>query len=395
MMLVAGIAVLLLSCIGNAEFWVILMNRRHALRYRHHRLRRARSLHDAGVFLFPPFLFYYAGLRDGGLLRGGTFDDLPASLQGIISVTFLGLVPFFYGVIRWWLRKPPTRQIAYHSTIHDVLADAKTSGNQAAVTGDRPGLLAKLPLNQIYQLEVTQKKIRLKNGQHEPKSVGDRRTIRLAHFSDVHLIGCPGRKFHEFVTDQLCRLKPDAFICTGDILDRIELLDWATQSFTKLAGVAPCFFILGNHDWHLDHDHIRQQLANTGWQDLGEQSTVTDIAGVSVMLAGTEYPWIGRNPNVPSRADEDVRLLLSHSPDQRNYAAGNDFDIMLCGHNHGGQVVLPVIGPVYSPSIYGVKYAGGLFEHGDMLIHVSRGVGGKDTLRWNCRPEVTLLELEV
>jgi len=72
-----------------------------------------------------------------------------------------------------------------------------------------------------------------------------------------------------------------------------------------------------------------------------------------------------------------------------------DFDLMLSGHNHGGQVVLPVIGPVYSPSRFGVRYAGGTYHHRSLTMHVSRGLAAKDCLRWNCSPEVSLLHLEI
>lgn len=66
---------------------------------------------------------------------------------------------------------------------------------------------------------------------------------------------------------------------------------------------------------------------------------------------------------------------------------------MLAGHNHGGQICLPLIGPVYSPSRYGVKYAGGTFREGHAVMHVSRGVSAKRPLRWNCPPEITRLVL--
>ncbi len=391
----AGIVVLLLSCIGNAELWAILMNRRHTLRYKHHRLRRARYFHDAGMLLFPPFVFVYAGLGEHGLLNGGTISELPASLQGILAITLLGLIPFFWGVARWQFRRPPQRQLDCRSTVHDVLAMANTESEKRSVMGDQHSLLCKLPLNQIFQLEIAHRTIRVRHSQPVQEHASEEKTVRIAHFSDVHMIGSPGKGFHDFVTDQLCEMKPDAFIFTGDMLDRQHLLPWAVDSFSRMSSVAPGYFILGNHDWHLDFDSIRKQLADTGWQDLGESHLFAELAGCRTLLAGTETPWIGENPQVPARADEDLRVLLSHAPDQRNYAAQNRFDLMLCGHNHGGQVVLPVIGPVYSPSIYGVKYAGGLFEHGEMLIHVSRGVGGKDRLRCNCRPEVTLLELRV
>jgi hypothetical protein len=55
--------------------------------------------------------------------------------------------------------------------------------------------------------------------------------------------------------------------------------------------------------------------------------------------------------------------------------------------------VLPLIGPVYSPSIYGVSYVSGLFQVGTLSMHVSRGIGAKDPLRWRCCPELTCLEV--
>ena len=66
---------------------------------------------------------------------------------------------------------------------------------------------------------------------------------------------------------------------------------------------------------------------------------------------------------------------------------------MLSGHNHGGQIVLPVLGPVYSPSRFGVKYAAGTFHEPPTLLHVSRGLSGRYPLRWNCLPEVTRIVL--
>lgn len=396
---VTGIAILILSCIGNAELWVILVNRRHSLRYKHATLRQVRSLHDFGLMLFPPFIIGLAGLANGGLLRGGTFGELRPSVQWILIITMAGVIPFVYSVIRWQLRPTPTRLIHTTSKIHDALQLAKTPEEKATITGERISAISSFPFNQIYQLEVNTKRIRIGKAPQNQSSADqpDRKRLKLAHFSDVHLIGCPGKGFHDFVVDHLAAMQPDAFVFTGDLLDKLSLLDWAVESFQKLANVAPGYFILGNHDWHLEHKEIRAAICATGWHNVGESESLISLANVNIRIAGTEAPWLGENPPVPNRqaAGEDARILLSHAPDQRDYAASNDFDLMLSGHNHGGQVVLPFFGPVYSPSKYGVKYAGGVFEHNDMVIHVSRGVAAKDPLRWNCRPEITLLELEI
>jgi predicted MPP superfamily phosphohydrolase len=92
-------------------------------------------------------------------------------------------------------------------------------------------------------------------------------------------------------------------------------------------------------------------------------------------------------------ADGPFRILLSHSPDQIDWAIRQRFPLMLAGHTHGGQIVFPVIGPVVSPSKYGTKYAGGLFQVSGVVMHVSRGLSGEEPVRWNCPPELAILTL--
>ena len=61
---------------------------------------------------------------------------------------------------------------------------------------------------------------------------------------------------------------------------------------------------------------------------------------------------------------------------------------MLSGHNHGGQIRLPVLGPVFMPSIYSRRFDRGFFRSGQTLLYVSEGIGGKHPIRYGCPPEV-------
>ena len=89
-----------------------------------------------------------------------------------------------------------------------------------------------------------------------------------------------------------------------------------------------------------------------------------------------------------------LRILLSHSPDQLAWAREQGFQLMLAGHNHGGQIRLPMIGPIVTPSLHGVKYASGVFDESPTVMHVSRGISGDQPLRWNCPPELTRVVLK-
>ncbi|MEO1979260.1 MAG: metallophosphoesterase [Fuerstiella sp.] len=393
MNLSAGIALLLFACIGNAAWWAIVVNRTHSFQLHASCLKFVRKLHDAGIILFPPFAFWFMGCGQPGLLHGGFVTDLSWGLQYTLFVALCGLVPFAWSVARWQTRRPPKELLEVTSQHFDVLNQHQTDSEKHLVCGDRVPFLARFPLNEIYRLEVTRKRLRLA-GRQSPEGESHR-TIKVAHFSDTHFLGCPGQRFFEFATDRLCELQPDLFVFTGDLMDDEALFPWASEMFSRLADVAPGYSILGNHDWRLDHSGIRQGMIDAGWIDIGEQQMTARVGDVTMLIAGTETPWIGNNPIVPSPKREDLRILLSHSPDQRNFAVEQQFDLMLCGHNHGGQVVLPAIGPVYAPSRYGVKYAGGTYRHGQMLIHVSRGLGAKEPLRWNACPEITLLEIEI
>lgn len=404
MNLLVGILILLICCIGNAEWWVMLINRRHALKAPHAVLNRSRKLHDLGITIIPLVIIGFVGFAQNGLLTGGSWSTLSWAQQGLLIATGLGLIPFTIGVIRFQLRTTPAGVVVEDSCLKTPLAESLSLETRESMYGEASRFIRWFPGNQIWQLEVNRKRFEITKQRAADLMASQSKTalptkpetpaeksFTLAHFSDVHLIGQPGRAWQTFLVDELIALKPDAFVFTGDLLDHMEWLPFVSEQFRRMSQVAPGYFILGNHDRHLDWKTIRSTLIDAGWTNLGEKQLNAQINGCDVFIAGTEAPWFGSNPIVPGPGKEDVRILLSHAPDQRDYAVDSQFDLMLSGHNHGGQITLPIVGPVYSPSQFGVRYAGGCFQHKDMLLHVSRGTGSKDPLRFRCAPEISLL----
>jgi predicted MPP superfamily phosphohydrolase len=91
---------------------------------------------------------------------------------------------------------------------------------------------------------------------------------------------------------------------------------------------------------------------------------------------------------VDGGAPTALRLLLAHSPEQFRWAQARGFQLVLAGHLHGGQIDLPLLGP-----ISGGRYHAGVFSSRSTVMHVSRGLGAIFPLRWNCPAEITKLVL--
>ena len=87
-------------------------------------------------------------------------------------------------------------------------------------------------------------------------------------------------------------------------------------------------------------------------------------------------------------------ILLTHSPSSIMEAGAAGIDLVLSGHTHGGQIKLPIIGPLYAPADYVRKYSEGLFRYRDSWLYVNRGIGTRALpVRFLCPPEITVITL--
>ena len=250
-----------------------------------------------------------------------------------------------------------------------------------------------LPANQVFQLAVHEKTIEL------PRLPKELDGLSITHLSDLHFTGQVTREYFEEVVRRANQLESDFTVITGDIVDKPKCMPWLTEVLGKLESRRGIFFVLGNHDLRV-HDEmgVRGRLTDNGHYDLGGRSKMTEVNGKWIFWAGNELPWFARSTNMAECSQEleekrPFRIALSHSPDQIDWARSNDFDLMLAGHTHGGQIRFPAIGPIFAPSWHGVKYASGTFYEDPTLLHVSRGLSGTRLLRFNCPPELTKLVL--
>ena len=309
-------------------------------------------------------------------------------VSGILGVyglfsAFVGLVVFPLVTVRRLMRRPPAALLSNHTQIRDVAAEL---GFQPIGRGKHPGL-ARLPGNQLFQVEFTERTLRLE----DLPAAWD--GLSILHLSDLHFHGTPDRVFFDRVMDHCRNWTPDLVAVTGDIVDSSRHHRWIVPVLGRLRWQVSGFAILGNHDSWRDPPVIRRRLRRLGFEVLDNRWVKLMVRGQPLVVIGHEGPWFAPAPDLVSCPDDAFRLCLSHTPDNLPWARRNSVQLMLAGHNHGGQIRFPVAGSVYSPSIFGRHYDCGTFHEPPTLLHVSRGLSGQHPVRYNCRPEVTKLIL--
>jgi uncharacterized protein len=210
------------------------------------------------------------------------------------------------------------------------------------------------------------------------------------------LTGRVGKAYFREVVRTSNELQPDLVALTGDLVESAARLDWIPDTFGQLQSRHGVYFLLGNHDL-LTHDvaRLRQTLVQSGLVDLGGRQRQIEIKGETALLAGSERPWIDNRPAALSCADgaTPLRIVLAHTPDQLGWARRQNADLILAGHTHGGQIRIPPLGAIFSPSLWGVKHVAGIYYAPPTILHVSRGVSGDTPVRWRCPPELTHITL--
>jgi len=384
------VILLLLALLGHAALWVGMMNRLHSVGLRR---KMVNWVTIFGLAMLPLVPLAVVGTVFGLDMRWH-ISRLPKAgpwwpLLYVVPCWGLGLAVS----IRWLLRKLS----AHPSGV--LLTDRSHEVNIAARLGYRPvhGLVGRglglVPGEQCLVARLHEKTLEL------PRLPDALDGLRILHLSDFHFTGRIQPAYFEEVVRLANETPADLIALTGDFVDKTECIDWIPATIGKLSARHGVYFVLGNHDRKVvDIDRLRHVLVDCGFVDLGGRWQTLEIAGRTVVLAGNEMPWHGPLPDLsacPGNEGDDwpLRILLAHTPDQWPWAVRNDFDLMLAGHTHGGQVCLPLIGPIFCPSNAGVEMASGVFYKLPTVIHVTRGLSGEFPLRWNCPPEVANLIL--
>lgn len=238
---------------------------------------------------------------------------------------------------------------------------------------------------------------------------GLNKPVTIIHVTDFHIGSFFNFDNLERLVSNLNDVEGDMLVITGDIFH---------SKRTNVAQAAPALkklrkrkygnhAVLGNHDFYTGEQISMKALTGNGinvfrnnWKTINVGRLPLHIGGIddpaTNWLTGTEFPYY---PQLMACKPKDggYSLLLSHRPNILPIASGSDIDLVLAGHVHGGQVVLPAPGERAQICIADLisDYISGWYTERQCKMYVNRGIG-LTFIPWrvNCSPEITALRLQ-
>jgi predicted MPP superfamily phosphohydrolase len=226
--------------------------------------------------------------------------------------------------------------------------------------------------------------------------------FRLVQISDIHLSEALTGEQLADIAETILLLRPDLVAITGDFVDHVQGLKRSisdiSEALKPLASSVQVAAVLGNHDYWTGHQAVRTMLHETGIKELPNDLIDLEREGSHLYIAGVDDYWeryarlstVLQNIHDPDGAV----VLLAHEPDYADISRQSGrIDLQISGHSHGGQVVLPFVGPPILPS-YAERYPSGLYALPGMFQYTNRGLGTiPPRVRFNCRPEISSFTL--
>ncbi|MEM9104128.1 MAG: metallophosphoesterase [Pseudomonadota bacterium] len=264
-----------------------------------------------------------------------------------------------------------------------------------------------------YRLVET--RYRVKSPRLDTLALTNGRPLRVAILTDLHACEpwMPVPRI-EAIVRRTNALKPDLIVLLGDYVESmrrfrtgiVPVKDWSA-ALGALEAPHGVYAVLGNHDWWVDAQAITAHMEAAGITVLENRTVpITTPQGNRYWLAGlgdqlarpNGHAWYDGVDDLDGTMrqigdDESPVILLAHEPDIFPDVP-NRVDLTLCGHTHGGQVRLPIIGSPIVPSHYGQRYAYGHMIEDDRQLIVSGGLGcSMLPVRFGMPPEIVVAEL--
>ena len=233
---------------------------------------------------------------------------------------------------------------------------------------------------------------------------GDENAVRCVLVTDLH--SCYYGKNQKNLIERIDKENPDIIFLGGDIFDDKIDDDNAIIFLEDISKKYKCFYVSGNHEyWSERCDEMKEKVKSLGITVLEGDCETIEINGKTIDVCGVDDPTRLTNSQFKEQlnkayaktSEDHYKILLTHRPELTEFYALYDFDLILSGHAHAGQIRIPLINiGIYAPN-QGLfsKYVSGIYtlSNGSRLI-VSRGLARESTPapRFFNHPEIVVID---
>jgi predicted MPP superfamily phosphohydrolase len=221
-------------------------------------------------------------------------------------------------------------------------------------------------------------------------------SFRVVQISDLHCDTAPRNE--EEMVRTVNALQPDVIVATGDYLNDAGGISRLKDALGRLEAPLGKFAVTGNFEIYRWPDLDLMQ--GTGFQYLDRQSRLATKGGESIGIYGLGMGFSDDDEEQCLLRDlpaDRFNVFLYHTPDLIERLEGPGVGLYLCGHTHGGQIVLPVYGALVTFSRFKKKYESGAYRVGETLLYVNRGLGLErrpaPQIRFLARPEIAVFDI--
>jgi predicted MPP superfamily phosphohydrolase len=271
------------------------------------------------------------------------------------------------------------------------IRDVPLEGIRTSESSTKKRRLVRPLRNEIYDLEVTRHELFIDD---LPEAFDG---YRIAFMTDTHVAPFLRREYFRGVVAQVQRFDPHLVLLGGDFVTfRRHIAYIKPLLLDGLTAHDGVYAILGNHDYWAGASDVIAALESGGVTLLTNRSIALRRGEEMVNVLGIDEIYRG-TPDIPKAFERVgpsmVTIGVSHHPDIIDELDGRRIDLLVCGHTHGGQIRLPFFGAIFVPSMHEGLYASGFHRVRNVLMYVSRGIGGIPPVRILCKPELATFTL--
>ena len=232
--------------------------------------------------------------------------------------------------------------------------------------------------------------------------------LKIVHFSDLHYTRIITKERVNKLIEEINLINPDIVVFTGDLVDTDKTLteddkDFLIEALSNINSTYGKYAIYGNHDIANNSENIIDIYNKSDFKILdnnydiiysknNDKIFIGGLNSVSHELEDIDKVMSYYDSNDSSNT---YNIILLHEPDYADNIINNydNINLILAGHSHGGQVRLPIIGPLYTPK-NGHKYVKGYYDLNGTSLYVTSGIGvSRYNFRLFNKPEINFYRL--